>query len=87
MAAAGAAAAKGGGKKAGAAASAAAFEANLDLVLALGWAHVDAISLDCFVDELSSAPASSAAALQVCSPPPPPPTPVNPVSKRAHAVR
>ena len=55
---------KAGGKKAAAAASTAAFEANLDLVVALGWAHVDAISLDCFVEELATAPASSAAALQ-----------------------
>lgn len=60
-----AAAAKSAGSKAAAAkASAAAFEDNGDLVQQLGWAHVDALSLDDFVDELSSAPASSASALE-----------------------
>lgn len=54
-----------GSKAAAAAAAAAAFEDNGDLVQQLGWAHVDALSLDDFVDELSSAPASSASALEV----------------------
>ena len=61
-----AAAASGASSKAGAArAAASAFEDNGDLVQQLGWAHVDALSLDDFVDELSSAPASSASALEV----------------------
>lgn len=64
MATAAAAAVGSGGKRGAAAASAAAFEANLDQVVALGWAHVDALSLDCFVEELATAPESSAAALQ-----------------------
>lgn len=64
MATAAAAAAGSGGKRGAATASIAAFEANLDQVLALGWSHVDALSLDCFVEELSTAPESSTAALQ-----------------------
>jgi len=54
-------------KGAAAAAAAAAFDDNGDLVQQLGWAHVDALSLDDFVAELASAPASSAAALEVRS--------------------
>lgn len=65
-----AAAASGTSSEAGAArAAAAAFEDNGDLVQQLGWAHVDALSLDDFLDELSSAPASSASALEVCASP------------------
>jgi hypothetical protein len=65
-----AAAASGASSKAGAArAAASAFEDNGDLVQQLGWAHVDALSLDDFVDELSSAPASSASALEVSASP------------------
>lgn len=52
-------------KAAAAKAAAAAFEDNGDLVQQLGWSHVDTLSLDDFVDELSSAPASSASALEV----------------------
>jgi hypothetical protein len=63
-----AAAAKGASSKLAATkAAAAAFEDNGDLVQQLGWAHVDALSLDDFVDELFSAPASSASALEVCA--------------------
>jgi hypothetical protein len=65
-----AAAASGASSKAGAArAAASAFEDNGDLVQQLGWAHVDALSLDDFVEELSTAPASSASALEVCASP------------------
>lgn len=61
-----AAAAKSAASKVAAAkAAAAAFEDNGDLVQQLGWAHVDALSLDDFVAELSSAPTSSAFALEV----------------------
>lgn len=60
------AAAKGAGSKAAAALAANdAYEDALDQVLALGWAHADRASFDAFVQELRTAPASSAAALQV----------------------
>lgn len=59
-------AAKGAGSKAAAALAANdAYECALDQVLALGWAHADRASFDAFVQELRTAPASAAAALQV----------------------
>ena len=68
VAAAMAAAAKGAGSKAAAAAAAnEAYEAALDQVLALGWAHTDSASFDAFAEELQSAPSSCAGALQVCT--------------------
>ncbi|KAK9843434.1 hypothetical protein WJX81_002331 [Elliptochloris bilobata] len=51
------------GKAAAAAAGGDAFEANLDRVLALGWAHVDRIAFEGFVEELAAAPAAAGPAL------------------------
>ncbi|KAF6252133.1 acyl-CoA dehydrogenase/oxidase [Scenedesmus sp. NREL 46B-D3] len=69
MAAAGAAAAAAasgsGGKGAAAAAAAAAFDDNLDLVVQLGWAHIEARCMGYMLDEASSAPAGAAAGVRV----------------------
>ena len=60
-----AAARSAGGKAAAAAAANDAYEAELDRVLELGWAHADLASFDAFAAELDSAPASAKGALQV----------------------
>ncbi len=60
-----AAARSAGGKAAAAAAANDVYEAELDRVLELGWAHADRASFDAFAAELASAPASAKGALQV----------------------
>eukprot|EP00882_Tetradesmus_deserticola_P012097 GHRQ01012816.1.p1 GENE.GHRQ01012816.1~~GHRQ01012816.1.p1 ORF type:complete len:645 (+),score=319.12 GHRQ01012816.1:546-2480(+) len=60
-----AAAASGGGKAAAAAAASAAFEENLDLVVQLGWAHVESRCMGYMLDEARSAPAGAAAGVRV----------------------
>ena len=55
-----------GGKAAAAAAANDAYEAELDRVLELGWAHADRSSFDAFAAELAGSPASACGALQVC---------------------
>ena len=57
-----------GGKAAAAAAANDAYEAELDRVLDLGWAHADRSSFEAFAAELAGAPASVKGALQVCYP-------------------
>ncbi len=60
-----AAARSAGGKEAATAAANHVYEAELDRVLELGWAHADRASFDAFAAELASAPASAKGALQV----------------------
>ena len=53
------------GKAAAAAAANDAYEAELDRVLELGWAHADRSSFDAFAAELAGAPTAVKGALQV----------------------
>jgi hypothetical protein len=62
-----AAAQRAGSKAAAAAAANDAYEAELDRVLELGWAHADRSSFEAFAAELAGAPASVKGALQVKS--------------------
>lgn len=57
--------AAGGGKAAADAAAAAAFDASLDVAVAIGWANVERFCHDNFVREASSAPAGLAPALHL----------------------
>lgn len=51
------------GKEAVSEAVSKAYDDNLDLALALGWAYVDALTFDVFNEELSSAPKEARPAL------------------------
>lgn len=52
------------GKAAVAAAANAAFEADLDLVVALGWTHVDLVSFQGFLEDVERAPPAARAVLR-----------------------
>ncbi|WIA40748.1 hypothetical protein OEZ86_004431 [Tetradesmus obliquus] len=60
-----ASASSGKGGKGAAAAAAAAFEENLDLVVQLGWAHVEARCMGYMLDEARAAPGGAAAGVSV----------------------